>query len=500
MGWEDVRMQADVCLVLEGSYPYITGGVSSWVHQLITGLPEVRFALLTLVPDAQFARQDRYAVPANVVARQDVMLFEGAPGARKEPGASLRRAIDALHDTPVAGRCPVMRSIAALTGARQQAATALLEAKAAWDMLQRLYAMRGREVSFLDYVWTWRATHAPLFRLLDAEIPQAPVYHAVSTGYAGFIAAIARLRGAPGMAITEHGLYTRERAIDIFQSSVLFKKPADRAAFVEQERFFKAWWRQTFDFAGRLAYDAADVIVTLHEPNRRMQLDAGAPGHKLEVVPNGLYPEKYAAARGERSWRDRPFRVGLIGRVVPIKDIKTFLRAIQLAAHEVPIEAYVLGPTDEDPDYHAACLELAAQLGLGETVTFTGKVDVAAWLARLDLNVLTSVSESQPLVILEAAAAGVPTVATDVGACRELLEGRPGEDEALGPSGLVVPVVSPDATARAIVALARDPERHARMAEAGLARVTRFYRQDDVLDYYRRLYRRLAAPAAVGVR
>ncbi|MFN3430865.1 MAG: DUF3492 domain-containing protein, partial [Candidatus Sericytochromatia bacterium] len=47
-------MQADVCLVLEGSYPYVTGGVSSWVHQLIAGLPEVRFALLTLVPDGRF--------------------------------------------------------------------------------------------------------------------------------------------------------------------------------------------------------------------------------------------------------------------------------------------------------------------------------------------------------------------------------------------------------------------------------------------------------------
>ncbi|MFN3432089.1 MAG: GT4 family glycosyltransferase PelF, partial [Candidatus Sericytochromatia bacterium] len=146
---------------------------------------------------------------------------------------------------------------------------------------------------------------------------------------------------------------------------------------------------------------------------------------------------------------------------------------------------------------HAACLELVAQLKLESVVTFTGKVNVKEWLARLDLNVLTSVSESQPLVILEAAAAGVPSVASDVGACRELLEGRTSEDAALGPSGLITPVVSPDATAEAIVALARDPDRHAAMAAAGIERVTRFYHQDAVLRYYRRLYAHLAAPAVL---
>jgi glycosyltransferase involved in cell wall biosynthesis len=91
-------------------------------------------------------------------------------------------------------------------------------------------------------------------------------------------------------------------------------------------------------------------------------------------------------------------------------------------------------------------------------------------------------------VILEAAAAGVPTIATEVGACREMLEGQPGEDALLGPSGLIVPVASPLVMAEAIAGLARDPERHARMAEAGLARVERFYRQDAVYDTYRALY------------
>jgi glycosyltransferase involved in cell wall biosynthesis len=289
------------------------------------------------------------------------------------------------------------------------------------------------------------------------------------------------------MAITEHGLYVLEREIEIFNAEGI-----GQGLSREEQTFFKDWWRRSFRAMGQLSYDLADRIVTLHEVNRQMQLSSGASAAKLEVVPNGIVPEDYVAARTIRDWSDRPFRVGLIGRVVSIKDVKTFLRAVQLASREVPLEAYVLGPTEEEPEYYRECQELAAMLGLGDRLTFTGRVDVKTWLARLDLNVLTSVSESQPLVILEASAAGVPSVASEVGCCRELLEGRTPEDVALGPSGLITPAASPDATARAIVALARDPARHAHMADAGIQRVERFYRQEDVYAYYHQLYTDLA--------
>ena len=67
--------------------------------------------------------------------------------------------------------------------------------------------------------------------------------------------------------------------------------------------------------------------------------------------------------------------------------------------------------------------------------------------AQLDVVVLTSLSEGQPLVILEAYAAGLPVVATYVGACRELIEGGDEADRALGPSGIVTRVANPAETA-----------------------------------------------------
>lgn len=490
-------MRADVCLVVEGAYPYVTGGVAAWTHQLVTGLPEVSFALCVILPDERFAGQDRYPVPKNVVARSHVTLFDEHKVKRDaEASPELVKAIEQFHAVPAASRCPVFGPLQRLIAKGRQSAYALESARSSWDLITQFYQQRRREVSFLDYFWTWRATHGPLFRLLDAPLPDAAVYHPLSTGYAGALAAIARQRLGCEVLLSEHGIYTRERVIEIAQAEWIFQEPSEGSSYAPRDDFFKTWWRSQYDFLGKLAYDAAGRIVTLNDVNRRFQIEAGAPAEKLVHVPNGVPLEGFCGLRPAHAWKGRPFRVGLVGRVVPIKDIKTFLRAIQLAAHEVPLEAFVIGPTDEDPAYHAECLELTRLLELEGTVTFTGRQQVASVMAGLDLNVLTSVSESQPLVVLEGWASGVPAVTTDVGACREMVEGRAGEDALLGPAGLVTPVATPEATARAIVSLARDPDRHAAMAAAGLERVRRYYRQEQVFSAYRELYRDLGAPMA----
>jgi glycosyltransferase involved in cell wall biosynthesis len=102
--------------------------------------------------------------------------------------------------------------------------------------------------------------------------------------------------------------------------------------------------------------------------------------------------------------------------------------------------------------------------------------------------VLTSISEALPLVILEANAAGVPCLATDVGACRELIYGDGGADQALGPSGAVVPIADPQATAKESVRLLSDSEIWHSAQQAGLARVHRYYTLENMFGQYRQVY------------
>jgi glycosyltransferase involved in cell wall biosynthesis len=103
--------------------------------------------------------------------------------------------------------------------------------------------------------------------------------------------------------------------------------------------------------------------------------------------------------------------------------------------------------------------------------------------------VLTSISEAQPFVLLEAMRIGIPVVASSVGACAELIFGSGTDDEAIGEAGHVTNVRSPRETADAILAILRNPEKAKAMGEAGRERVGRYYVRRQMLDAYREVYR-----------
>jgi glycosyltransferase involved in cell wall biosynthesis len=102
--------------------------------------------------------------------------------------------------------------------------------------------------------------------------------------------------------------------------------------------------------------------------------------------------------------------------------------------------------------------------------------------------VLTSVSEGLPFVILEAHAAGIPCISSDVGACKELLEGLTDEDKAIGPSGVITFVASPGETASAINRMIEDTGWYSQLCSNALKRVDRFYRIEDVNGRYTQIY------------
>jgi glycosyltransferase involved in cell wall biosynthesis len=485
----------DVCLVIEGSYPYVTGGVSSWVHRLIQGLDDVRFGIVEVLPDPKYKLVPRYEIPSNVVFRQQVYLFDTQPSRRRfvEPGPELMDRLAHMHQLPQASRCPFVKTLDQLARKAGLGAFQFETARGTWRFLTESYRKKGDDISFIDYLWSWRATHGPMLRLMELELPSARIYHALSTGYAGFVAALARMRHAETLILTEHGIYTRERDIEIAQSGWIHDERDESERWAAEEPRFKRWWRRQYQFLGTLTYETADHIIALNQVSHNLQIQAGADPTRCMIVPNGVNVRRLRDLRAPRDWQDRPFRVGFIGRVVPIKDVKTFIRAIALASIQMPLEAFVIGPLDEDPDYAQECVELVRLLGMTTQMTFVGSADVRQWLPRLDLIVLTSVSEAQPLVLLEAMAAGIPGVATRVGGCAELMEGGTASDRQRGPSGILTTVASPDATAAAICDMARHPARYQAMANAGIQRVESSYDETKLFDAYRGLYQQARA-------
>jgi glycosyltransferase involved in cell wall biosynthesis len=159
-----------------------------------------------------------------------------------------------------------------------------------------------------------------------------------------------------------------------------------------------------------------------------------------------------------------------------------------LAQRLPEVEGWLIGPEEEDPGYVEECRALVQSLQLEGRIRFLGFQKVEDILPQLGLMVLTSVSEAFPLVMVESYASGLPVVATDVGACRDLIEGKEPDDRALGHAGEVVPIVDHEALARAAFDLLTDPVRWRAAQQAGITRVERYYRQSRVIDSYREIY------------
>lgn len=488
--------RADVALILEGTYPYVAGGVSTWVHQILGAYPDRRFALLHIGPHPGAYDKPRYALPANVTALCEVHCRGAEPVAARAPvritsrparrrPSRVLRAIGRLHlaDT-------VDDALLGDLAANDLPIDEFLHGDATFDVLcHELYERLSPRDPFMDFFWHFRAMHIPLLRLLAAPCPAAGVYHAVSTGYAGLIGALASFTTGRPLVVTEHGLYARERELELSRARWIRDLGERDGVGVSRPSPLRRFWAHYFRMLSRIAYHQATRVVTLSEANRTRQLADGADPAKTVVVPNGVAAApRPPAPRPEPGPERARLRVGFVGRVVPIKDLITLIRAVALAREQIDLEVWIIGPQDEDPGYARRCHALVESLELGREITFLGPQPVAEIYPKLDVVLLTSLSEGQPLVILEAYAAGVPVVATDVGACRELIEGGDERDRRLGPSGIVTRVANPPATAAALCTLARSPQLRAAMGKAAAARVAARYQLQQVVDSYDALY------------
>ncbi|WP_072294400.1 GT4 family glycosyltransferase PelF [Nitrosovibrio sp. Nv17] len=496
---------ADVALLLEGTYPYVRGGVSAWVHQIIGGLPDIRFAVVFIGGERGMYGPPQYPFPPNVTHAETHYLLRADRPLRPAGHKGNRPAFSDMAELHAH-----MRQSAALSDAQMSDAFArlgpamgiderdFLYSEASWDYITQQYREHCTEPSFIDYFWTVRAMHAPLFTLADiaAGLPRVRTLHAISTGYAGLLGAMLHLRRDIPFLLTEHGIYTKERKIDLAQATWIRDHNDDVCNTLHDEMgYIRGLWIRFYEQIGRMAYSQASPIVSLYEGNRLRQIADGAPPDRTRVVPNGIDLRRYAAVLEARPAGIPPV-LGLIGRVVPIKDIKTFIRAMQILANERPdAQGWIVGPEDEDPAYVEECRELVASLRLERCVSFLGFRNVADILPQLGLMVLTSISEALPLVVLEAFASGVPCLATDVGSCRELIEGSGAEDRALGAAGSVVHIADPEGTAHAALALLNDADRWRAAQRAGLERVRRYYDDRLMFAAYRDLYGQALDPA-----
>jgi glycosyltransferase involved in cell wall biosynthesis len=485
----NLTSKADVCLILEGTYPYVSGGVSSWTHELITRHSEQNFHLMTVLsPTAKTER--KYDVPNNVVGITDMHLQQLSAGRAlhniedichdlEQPLLALTSADATLDD--FADFLTILRPHRGALGYES-----LLNSEASWELLQRMYNERYVESSFLDYFWSWRGLMGSLFSIALCELPVADVYHTLSTGYAGMLAARAKIETKKPVIVTEHGIYTNERRIEVASADWLEETASKSLTIDKLRNNLRDFWSESFSSFSRICYEASDEIITLYKGNQRMQIQDGAPEEKLKIIPNGVNIERFAAI--EAVEHEKP-TIALIGRVVPIKDIKSFIRAISIVKETIPdARVYIMGPTDENIEYYQDCRQMIEYMGLSDNITFTGQVKIDNYLPQIDVTVISSISEAMPLVILEAGACGIPTVATDVGACRDLILGADNEEPMLDAGGIIVSLANATALAEAMLKLLRDQDFYRACSQAMRERVKTYYNKQQQIASYTKLY------------
>src|SRR5438105_11867978 len=307
-----------------------------------------------------------------------------------------------------------------------------------------------------------------LFRALRPDIVHT---HNPKPGVYGRIAA--RAAHVPAIVNTVHGLYatpddTRVRRAVVYT----LERLAARCSHAE------------------LVQNPEDVEVLAR---------LGVPRSKLHLLGNGIdlarfdpsrvSPDRTAQLRAEMGAGPDDVVCGLVGRLVWEKGYReVFAAAARLRVTAPQVRVVVVGPHDSDkPD---AITDADLDRARRDGVTFLGlRHDVEALYAAMDLYVLASHREGFPRSAMEAAAMGVPVVATNIRGCRQVVDD--------GRTGRLVPVGDVDALAGAIAALATDAELRRSLGEAARAKAQREFDQQRVIDTTLAVYEGLLARGAL---
>lgn len=480
---------ADICIIAEGSYPYYYGGVAQWVHELITAQSERTFHVLTLVPpnpDLTLC----YQFPKNVIGHTLYYLQDLPPGLSKPRSPEMWEIINSTLKGLVSSNSfeeikPILdlfRIDRNVLGKR-----ILCESTEAWNSYLKLYHDLLPTGPFKAYFATIYTLSRSLYSLLLPELPKARLYHALCTGYAGFMLYRAKQEYDAPCIVTEQGMYTNERRIEISMADWITEVGSLDLALEDKKKTLKDFWLNAFFSLAHVCYMSSDEILSTYDGNHEIQFEGGADPKKVKTIVHGIEQKDYAAVKKDR--RQHPPTIAFIGRVVPIKDVKTFIHACKIVKTRIPdVRIYALGSCKEDEEYFEECQKLVDLLQMKEHIHFLGQVNLKEYFPEIDVIVLTSISEAQPLVILEGGAVGIPVVATNVGGCKQLLYGSDEESPPLGQGGIVTPLVDPEAIAQAIVYLLTDHEFYQKCSETIAKRIKTYYVFQNEQEEYRKIY------------
>jgi len=475
----------------EGTYPYVTGGVSTWADILMHELKNIDFILIPIQMHPYVKL--KFNIPPNVVDILNVPLWGTEEPIEYVRKIEFAKIYEAKIKTEVENNIEVLEPIMILVldhiFRHKNDLDALGEglykfyehfqiydyyetfrSEALWNIYEGYILNHYEKVeedipTVFDMIEGLRYLYRFFISLLPT-LPEAHIYHSSAAAFCGLSCIIAKQKFGSKFLLTEHGVYIREQYLAASRNQMPFRT--------------KEFLMGLITVVSKLNFHYADIVSPVCDYNSRWEKKWGVDEKKIHTIYNGIDTNVFKQFKVEKE-ENRP-TVVMVARIDPLKDIETFIRTAQLVAKEIPEVIFKLyGPIVDEKYYHY-CQNLAKELNIEHNFIFAGLTNSPQTAYNEgDVVMLTSISEAFPFVVIEAMACEKVVISSDVGGTKEVLEGF----------GFVIKPKAYSEFAQKVIYILNHPDIALEMGHDAREYILNGFTVEDMVENYGRLYKNL---------
>ena len=475
----------------EGTYPYVTGGVSTWADILMHELKNIDFVLIPIQMHPYVKL--KFDIPPNVVDIINVPLWGTEEPIEYVRNIEFSKIYEAKIKTQVDSHIEFLAPIVVLVldhiFRHKNDLDALGDAlydfyeyfhiydyhetfrsEALWniyrDYILKHYAGVQEDIpTVFDMVEGLRYLYRFFISLLPT-LPEAHIYHSSAAAFCGLACVIAKKKYGSKFLLTEHGVYIREQYLAASRDQMPIRT--------------KEFLLGLITFVSKLNFYYADIVAPVCNYNSRWEKKWGVDEEKIHTIYNGIDTNVFRSFKVQKT-QERPIVV-MVARIDPLKDIETFIKTAQLVAKEIPDVLFKLYGPIVNKKYYALCQDLIKELDIAHNFLFAGLTHSPQnSYNEGDVVMLTSISEAFPFVVIEAMACEKVVISSDVGGTKEVLEGF----------GFVIKPKAYKEFAQKVIYILKNPDIALEMGHDAREFILNGFTIEDMVDNYGRIYKNL---------